>query len=106
MTYPDPLSSGSNISLSSLLSPLSSSSPKGEVRRGLLQKTLLCEFTTRLNILSRKFANYEGLCVAARRADGSIVLLLLADSQNRFRGFLRDWMRTVIIPKQDFSAFL
>lgn len=65
-----------------------------------LQKRLLCTFTTRINITSRKFANYEGCCVAHRLADGRIILLLIGDSQNRFRGMLRDWFRTVIIDKQ------
>ena len=52
----------------------------------MLEKKLLMEFRTRLNLTSRKFANYEGLCQPA-----SNLLLLIADSQNRFKGFLRDW---------------
>ena len=52
----------------------------------LLEKKLVTEFTTRLTLTSRKFANYEGLCLLSPR-----MLLLVADSQNRFRHVLRDW---------------
>ena len=52
----------------------------------ILEKRLVKEFRTRLSLTSRKFANYEGLCeIKGNR------LLLIADSQNRFKGFLRDW---------------
>ena len=50
------------------------------------EKRLLKEFRTRLTLTGRKFANYEGLCQPA-----SNHLLLVADSQNRYKGFLRDW---------------
>ena len=84
------------------VSPLTNSEGTPHRQNGIetdtLKKTLLCQFTTRLNIFSRKFANYEGLCVAGRKVDGSIVLLLIADSQNRYRGYMRDWMRTIILP--------
>ena len=53
-------------------------------------KRLLLEFTTRLTLTSRKFANYEGLCEPAPG-----LLLLVADSQNRYKGVLRDWFRLV-----------
>lgn len=62
-----------------------------------LAKSLLCSFRTRINIFRRNFANYEGLCVARRGADGTLVLLLIADSQNRYRGLLRDWLRTIVV---------
>lgn len=52
----------------------------------LLEKKLLMEFRTRLNLTSRKFANYEGLCQPT-----SNLLLLIADSQNRYKKVLRDW---------------
>ena len=58
----------------------------------ILPKRLLLEFTTRLNLTSRKFANYEGFC---QPAPG--LLLLVADSQNRYKGILRDWFRVVSI---------
>ena len=52
----------------------------------LLEKRLLTSFRTRLTLTRRRFANYEGLCQAS-----SNLLLLVADSQNRYKGFLRDW---------------
>lgn len=50
------------------------------------EKRLLREFRTRLTLTGRKFANYEGFCQPAPN-----LLLLVADSQNRYKGFLRDW---------------
>ena len=52
----------------------------------MLEKRLVTEFRTRLNLVSRRFANYEGLCQLSPS-----LLLLIADSQNRYKGFLRDW---------------
>ena len=52
--------------------------------RSILHKKLLKEFRTRLT--SRRFANYEGLC---QPRPG--LLLLVADSQDRYKGMLRDW---------------
>ena len=52
----------------------------------MLQKRLVTEFRTHLNLFSRRFANYEALCQLSPRH-----LLLVADSQNRYKGFLRDW---------------
>ena len=52
----------------------------------LLEKKLLMEFRTRLNLTSRRFANYEGLCQPMPN-----LLLLIADSQNRYKHVLRDW---------------
>ena len=52
----------------------------------LLEKRLVREFSTRINLVSRRFANYEGLC---QPFPGW--LLLVADSQNRHKKLLRDW---------------
>lgn len=51
-----------------------------------LEKRLVAEFRTRLNLFSRRFANYEGLCQVS-----SGLFMLVADSQNRYKGVLRDW---------------
>ena len=51
-----------------------------------LEKRLLMEFRTRLNLTSKRFANYEGLCQPTPN-----LLLLVADSQNRYKKILRDW---------------
>jgi hypothetical protein len=41
------------------------------------------------------------MCVARRLSDGSIILLMVADSQNRSHGILRDWLKTLIIRKSE-----
>lgn len=51
-----------------------------------LEKHLLTEFRTHMNLFSRRFGNYEGLCQLS-----PTLLLLIADSQDRYKGFLRDW---------------
>lgn len=51
-----------------------------------LEKRLVRELRTHMNLFSRRFANYEGLCRLSPR-----LLLMIADSQNRYKGFLRDW---------------
>ena len=61
----------------------------------MLQKCLVAEFTTRLTPTNRKFANYEGLCEVAPG-----LLMLIADSQNRYRGILRDWIKLLAIEKK------
>ena len=62
---------------------------------GQLQKNHLHTFRTRINLLRRNFANYEGLCVAKRLTDGSLILLMIADSQNQRKGIMRDWLKTL-----------
>ena len=54
-----------------------------------LEKRLVTEFKTRLTVTSRKFANFEGLCQTPQGH-----LLLIADSQNQYKGVLRDWLMT------------
>ena len=61
-------------------------------REAPVEKRLLLEFRTRLSLTSRKFANYEGLC---QPQPG--LLLLVADSQNRYKGILRDWLKVLMI---------
>ena len=62
-----------------------------------LGKTLLAEFRTKINLTRRNFANYEGICIGPKLADGRLLLLLICDSQNRYGGMLRDWFKTVVI---------
>lgn len=52
----------------------------------MLTKKLVSKFHTRLTVLNRKFANYEGMCALSPN-----LLLLVADSQNQYKGVLRDW---------------
>ena len=64
----------------------------------ILSKTLLTEFRTKVNFTRRSFANYEGICVGPKLADGRQLLILVCDSQNQYRGVLKDWFKTVILP--------
>lgn len=64
----------------------------------ILSKTLLTEFRTKVNLTRRSFANYEGICIGPKLADGRQVLILVCDSQNQYRGVLKDWFKTVILP--------
>ena len=63
----------------------------------ILSKTLLTEFRTKVNLTRRSFANYEGICVGPKLADGRQLLILVCDSQNQYRGVLKDWFKTVIL---------
>ena len=63
-----------------------------------LEKQLLTDFRTRVNLTRRSFANYEGLCAGPRLADGRQLLILVADSQNQYKGILRDWFKTIVLP--------
>lgn len=60
--------------------------PNGEVLPAILEKRLVKEIKTRLTLTGRRFANCEGICEPYPG-----LLLIVADSQNRFRGVLRDW---------------
>ena len=62
-----------------------------------MQKTLVATWKTSLELLRQNLANYEGMCLGPRLADGSQVIVLCADSQDQYGGVLRDWFRTIII---------
>lgn len=62
-----------------------------------MKKILLVEWKTSLSLLRQNLANYEGMCLGPRLADGSRVILLCADSQDQYGGVLRDWFRTIVI---------
>lgn len=70
--------------------------PQGHEPGDTLEKQLMTEFSTRMNLTRRNFANYEGICVGPQLVDGRQVLLLVADSQNQHKGMLRDWFRSVV----------
>ena len=63
-----------------------------------LNKTLLTSFRTRFNLIRRNFANYEGICAGPKLADGRQLLILICDSQNQYKGIMRDWFKTIILP--------
>lgn len=63
----------------------------------ILVKTELLKFKTSLTLFNFSLANYEGLCAGPKLADGSLVLILVSDSQNQHKGVLKDWFKTVVI---------
>jgi len=65
----------------------------------ILQKTLLITFKTKVNLLRRNFANFEGICIGPKLTDGRQLLILVCDSQNHYRGILKDWYKTIILPQ-------
>ena len=62
-----------------------------------LRKSLLCEWRTTMTLLNRSFANYEGMCLGPTLDDGSMVLVLLSDSEHQYAGVMKDWFRTIVI---------
>ena len=68
-----------------------------------LRKQLLTEFRTSINLSKRSFANYEGICAGPRLGDGRQVLLLVADSQKQYKGYLKDWFKTIVISDISFN---
>lgn len=68
-------------------------------RAKALKKTLVAQWKTRLTLFSRSLANYEGMCLGPTLADGTQVVILVADSQNNAGGVLRDYFRTLLLPK-------
>lgn len=66
-----------------------------------LVKKLLATFTTKLTPFKKTFANYEGMCLGRRLADGSQTLLLISDSQGGYGigpVHLNDYIRVLILP--------
>lgn len=62
-----------------------------------VEKHLLTQWKTRINLTSRSWANYEGMCLGPTLADGSQTILLVSDSQNQYGKVLRDWWRSIVI---------
>lgn len=62
-----------------------------------MAKQLLAEWSTAIGLLHVSLANYEGMCLGPRLADGGQVVVLLADSQYQYGGVLTDWLKTVVI---------
>ncbi len=51
---------------------------------GCLHKELVVAFKNRLNVFQRTIANYEGMCLGPKLADGRQTILLVSDSQHNF----------------------
>lgn len=58
-------------------------------------KTLLASWRTSLTLAKNTIANYEGMCLGPRLADGSRVMILVADSQDQYGGVLKDWLKSL-----------
>lgn len=71
--------------------------PDDALRGEVMPKTLALQFKTRLGLFRYSLANYEGMCLGPRLADGSRVLIMVSDSQNRYGGVLKDYFKTVVI---------
>lgn len=67
----------------------------------LLSKHLLYRFRTSLHLFRNTLANYEGICLGRRLADGRQTLLLISDSQQGAgKGpiHLQDYLKVIILP--------
>lgn len=65
-----------------------------------LAKTLVTSWTTRLSITNFGWANYEGMCLGAKTADGHRTLLLVSDSQGGYgKGSIRlqDYIKVIVL---------
>jgi len=69
--------------------------------KNFLPKKRLHAFSTKIHFLGRKnFANYEGMCLGPKQKDGSLTILLIADSQARTGNslfHLKDYVRVLKI---------
>ena len=63
--------------------------PEELYRHSVLKKALFMEKSTALTVVKRNFSNIEGLCEPFPG-----FLLMVADSQNQYKGLLRDWFIT------------
>ena len=62
-----------------------------------LKKRLVTKWTTRLSLFCHEIANFEGMCLGPKLADGSQVLVLVSDSQNQAGGVMKDWFKTIVL---------
>ena len=66
------------------------------VRPGSPKKQFVTGWRTWLRLVDNDFANYEGMCEGPRLSDGRHVVVLCADSQDRYKGVLKDYFRTIV----------
>lgn len=71
--------------------------PGEELPGSLLRKTELLQFKTSLTLFQFGLANYEGMCLGPKLSDGNRVLIMISDSQNQYKGVLKDWFKTIVI---------
>lgn len=64
-------------------------------------KRLLATFRTQLSPFNKSLANYEGMCLGAKLADGRQTVLLISDSQNGAGNrlyHLYDYIKVLVLP--------
>ena len=85
--------------------PLSSSDRDlAQVVKKSLRKELWAEWKSRFNVLNTRLANYEGMTLGPRLADGRQTLLLISDSQGGMgKGpyRLKDYLKVLILPHEE-----
>lgn len=74
-----------------------STNPTHNTSSQTMIKKLLWEERTKLNITNRSYANYEGMAWGPTLSNGKKTLLVVADSQNRYKGVLHDWLKILTI---------
>lgn len=62
-----------------------------------LYKKQVCQIRTSLSLFNHSVANYEGMCIGPRLADGRQTVILVSDSQNQYAGVLKDWFKVLIL---------
>lgn len=62
-----------------------------------IHKKLVTQFKTSMTGLKKDFANWEGMCLGPKLNDGRQVLVMISDSQNQYKGVLKDWLQTIIL---------
>lgn len=62
-----------------------------------MDKTLLWANTTRMSFEGLNWANFEGMCLGPRLKDGGQPIILISDSENRYKKVLQDWMKVLVI---------
>ena len=71
--------------------------PDGQPADVPLAKQPVASWKTGLPSVPPRIANYEGMTLGPRLADGSQTVILIADSQNRYKGLLRDWFKVILL---------
>ena len=64
---------------------------------GYTQKTLIASWTTRLNLTTRSFANYEGMCLGPKLSGNRQSVILVSDSQAGYKGVLKDYFKSIVV---------
>ena len=64
---------------------------------GYTQKTLIASWTTRLNLTTQSFANYEGMCLGPKLSGNRQSVILVSDSQAGYKGVLKDYFNSIVV---------